>query len=129
MVYGEQRGAAASDYDQDGRTDLVVTQNGAETRLFRNATGKPGLRVRLQGPEGNLDAIGAAIRIGAKDRFGPTREVHAGSGYWSQDSTVQVMGFAEPATRVVVRWPGGSSSTNDIPAGARETTVRFSGQR
>ncbi|MBE7504101.1 MAG: VCBS repeat-containing protein [Verrucomicrobiales bacterium] len=35
-VYGEQRGAALADYDGDGRLDLVVTQNGAATRLFRN---------------------------------------------------------------------------------------------
>src|SRR4030095_10280883 len=52
-VYGEQRGAAAADYDHDGRVDLVVTQNGAETRLFRNALGEPGLGVRLEGAGGN----------------------------------------------------------------------------
>ena len=129
LVYGEQRGAAASDYDQDGRTDLVVTQNGAETRLLRNATGKPGLRVRLQGAAGNPDGIGATIRIGTAEHLGPAREVHAGSGYWSQDSPVQVMGFAEPATRVVVRWPNGGSVTNEIPAGAREVTVRLAAER
>ncbi len=36
VVYGEQRGAAAGDLDGDGRPDLVVTQNGSTTRLFRN---------------------------------------------------------------------------------------------
>lgn len=35
-VYGEQRGCAAGDFDKDGRMDLVVTQNGAATKLFRN---------------------------------------------------------------------------------------------
>ena len=35
-LYGEQRGAALCDYDADGRIDLVVTQNGAETKLFHN---------------------------------------------------------------------------------------------
>ena len=46
-VHGEQRGCATSDFDQDGRADLVITQNGYETRLFRNLGSKPGLRVRL----------------------------------------------------------------------------------
>src|SRR5439155_23221206 len=32
-IYGEQRGCAVCDYDADGRTDLAVTQNGAETKL------------------------------------------------------------------------------------------------
>src|SRR6185436_8649642 len=57
-VYGEQRGSALCDYDGDGRVDLVVTQNGAETRLFHNTIAKPGLRVRLKGPSGNRKGIG-----------------------------------------------------------------------
>lgn len=35
-VHGEQRGCAAADFDRDGRIDLVVTQNGGATKLFRN---------------------------------------------------------------------------------------------
>ena len=46
-VYGEQRGAAVSDFNRDGRIDLVVSQNGAATRLFQNVAAKPGLRVRF----------------------------------------------------------------------------------
>ncbi|HMO66035.1 MAG TPA: VCBS repeat-containing protein, partial [Verrucomicrobiota bacterium] len=46
-VYGEQRGAALADFDGDGRVDLVVAQNGAATRLFRNTGATPGVRVRL----------------------------------------------------------------------------------
>jgi enediyne biosynthesis protein E4 len=57
-VYGEQRGCALGDYDRDGRVDLVVTQNGHQTRLFRNIRAKPGLRVRLIGPPGNSTAVG-----------------------------------------------------------------------
>ena len=41
VVYGEQRGAAAGDLDGDGRPDLVVTQNGSTTRLFRNIGVRP----------------------------------------------------------------------------------------
>ena len=46
VVYGDQRGAAYADYDGDGRLDLVVSQNGAATRLFHNQGAKTGLRVR-----------------------------------------------------------------------------------
>src|SRR3989449_11510678 len=49
MVYGDQRGAAFADYDGDGRTDLVVSQNGGETKLYHNEHARPGLRVRLRG--------------------------------------------------------------------------------
>ena len=39
LVYGEQRSVAAADYDKDGRLDLVITQNGAPIKLYRNRGG------------------------------------------------------------------------------------------
>ena len=58
MIKGEQRGVACADFDEDGRMDLAVTQNGAETRLFHNERANPGLRVGLTAPPGNPNAIG-----------------------------------------------------------------------
>lgn len=127
-VYGEQRGSAVSDFDGDGRADLVVTQNSAETKLYRNTTGKPGLRVRLQGPKGNPSGVGAALRLASGERLGPAREIHAGAGYWSQDSAVPVLTAPFAAKQVVVRWPGGKSTTTDLPEGAREVTVNEAGK-
>ena len=68
IVYGEQRGAAAADYDGDGRVDLTVTQNATSTKLYHNRHGKPGLRVRLAGPPGNPTGIGATLRIKSSNR-------------------------------------------------------------
>jgi len=127
-VYGEQRGAAVADIDEDGRVDLAVGQNGAGTRLFRNAGAKPGLRVRLVGPEGNPKAIGAVVRLKFGQRYGPVREIHAGSGYLSQDSTTVVLGMAEPPSDLWVRWPGGKVTENKIPQGVREIAVEPDGQ-
>jgi hypothetical protein len=128
QVYGEQRGCAVADFNGDGRTDLVVTQNGAETKLYQNLSAKPGLRVSLAGSPGNLKAIGASIRIGSEGRFGPARELHAGSGYWSQDSAVQVMTVLEPNAQLRIRWPGGKETTGSIPEGAREVRLDQSGK-
>ncbi len=96
-VYGEQRGAALADFNEDGRVDLVVSQNGAATCLYENVGARPGLRVRLRGPRGNPLGIGAIIRLQSGRRMGPAREVHAGCGYWSQDSTTQVAGLSGAA--------------------------------
>jgi hypothetical protein len=122
-MYGEQRGCALCDYDGDGRLDLVVTQNGAETKLYRNTQARPGLRVRLKGPAGNPTGAGAVMRLKFSDHSGPAREVHAGSGYWSQDSAVQVLGAAEPPTWIEVRWPNGRKTTTEVPANAKEIEV------
>lgn len=122
-IYGEQRAAAVGDYDEDGRPDLAVTQNGAATQLLHNVGGRPGLRVRLQGPAGNPYGIGAVVRAQFAGGLGPAREIHAGAGYWSQESPVTVLATPEPAVGVQVRWPGGRSSITPVPANARELTI------
>jgi len=117
-VYGEQRGSAVSDFDADGRPDLVVTQNGGATRLFRNVGAKPGVRVRLQGPPGNPTGVGAVVRVGS----GAARGIHAGSGYCSQDG--QVLVFAAEG-EVLVRWPGGTVSKGTMSRGAKDLVIQF----
>lgn len=124
-VYGEQRGAAAADYDADGRVDLAVTQNGSATRLFHNLSARTGLRVRIKGPQDNPAGVGAVVRLRRDAWSGPAREVHAGCGYWSQDGAVQVLGTDGTTTEVWVRWPGGRVRTVPIPKGAKEITVSF----
>jgi hypothetical protein len=127
-VYGEQRGAALCDYDRDGRIDLAVTQNGAETKLYHNVGGRPGLRVRLKGTPGNPQAVGAQLRLSCGPRQGPLREIHAGSGYWSEDSAVQVLGTPQAPTQIWVRWPGGHVTTSPIPDKAGEISIDSSGK-
>jgi enediyne biosynthesis protein E4 len=127
-VYGEQRGAALGDYDEDGRVDLVVTQNGAATKLYHNVGARPGLRVKLKGLPGNPAGINAVLRLIFKDHKGPAREIHAGSGYCSEDSLTQVMATPEKPVSIWVRWPGGRVMTTPIPDGAREIVIDTQGK-
>jgi hypothetical protein len=122
-VYGDQRGAALADFDGDGRVDLAVSQNANRTMLYRNRGGTPGLTVRLLGTTGNPDAIGATMRLVYGSRRGPAREVKAGSGYWSLDGAVQVLGTSEPPAELWVRWPDGAESSTPIRPEARQVTA------
>jgi hypothetical protein len=127
-VYGQQRGAALADFDADGRVDLAVSQNGAATRLFRNERALPGLRVRLRGSAGNPAGIGAVLRLQCKGGRGPARAIQAGSGYWSQDSLIQVLATPTSPEALIVRWPGGRETSTPLTPNLREITVDNEGR-
>src|SRR5205823_2736142 len=57
------RAAAFADYDNDGRTDVLVTDLEGPARLLHNesSTGRHWLRVRLEGRAPNRQGIGALV--------------------------------------------------------------------
>ncbi|CAN5395154.1 VCBS repeat-containing protein [soil metagenome] len=108
-IPGEQRGAVLADINQNGKTDLLVTQNSDRTKLFQNRTDKQGIRVTLNGPAGNRSAVGSSIRIRYQDgSFGPRRMVQTASGYWSQSSFTQVMGYQDEPAQIEIKWFDGT---------------------
>ena len=100
---------------------MAITQNGNATRLYRNQGSSPGLRVRLEGPAGNPNGIGASIRLRYSTGWGPRREVQAGSGYWWANGSTQVLGLPGAPTVLEVRWPNGE--TREIPVPPKATTL------
>ncbi len=85
--------------------------------------------MRLKGPaNGNTSGVGAVMRLQFGAQVGPAREVHAGSGYCSQDSPVQVLATPKPTSHIWVRWPGGKTTTSPVPEAAREILVLDSGE-
>jgi hypothetical protein len=126
-AYGDGRGAAVADFDGDGRSDLAVGQNGSQTKLFRNRSAKPGLRVHLAGTAGNPDAIGAQLRLFAGEAGGPLREVHRGGGHWSVASPTRVLTHVDVPTALEVKWPGGAVKRYPLPAGTKRITAKPDG--
>jgi len=118
-VLGDQRGAAVSDFNGDGRVDLAVAQNGAATTLWRNRRGVPGVRVRVDAGPDNPTGVGAQLRIGT----GPVREIRAGSAYWSVDDPVTVLARSG-AGDLWIRWPGGREQ--QVPLGVDQREIRVS---
>jgi len=118
---------AVADFDHDGRADFIATQHSGPTKLYRNLEQKVGLAVRLKGPDGNLQAIGAKGRLiyenGTK---GPTREWRLGDGYWSQTPNRQVFGFDASPAALEVRWPTGDIQVMKIQKGQKEIRITVS---
>lgn len=127
-IYGAQRGVALGDFNADGRVDMAVTQQDSTTKLYQNTTDKKGIRIRLQGPKRNGWAIGSSARLQYSDgSCGPVREIQAGSGHWSMNGVVNVLGTKESAepTEILIRWFDGAEKSVAIEPGKRSYTIVY----
>ncbi len=104
------RGSVYLDYDGDGDLDLVLVGLGEKVRFLRNdqTSGNNWLHVKLRGPAGNLDGLGALVTVRAGDLvqkqwISPTRS------YLSQVEPIAYFGLGKNAKvdSIEVIWPGG----------------------
>ena len=120
-MYGEARGVAAGDLNNDGRVDVVIAQHSAPVQVYLNQGDQIGLQVRLQGVSGNPDAIGAQIRVEYADgAFGPVRNMSPESNGVPR----VILGLAAEPARVHVRWPDGRNTAHELTAGQERITIR-----
>ena len=124
IIRGDQRGSALADFDADGRVDAAVAQNGGLTTLWRNVTGRPGVRVGLDGGAGNPTAVGSQLWVEGDGWRGPVRVMMGGSGYWSNDGSTVVLALREGAQHVVIRWPSGVEQRVRLAPGSRSIRLR-----
>jgi hypothetical protein len=106
------RGAAFGDLDNDGDTDVLVTNSNGPPRLFLNQVGNRNhwLGLRLIGKEAGRDALGAQVEIViSKNRVLWRRARTDGSYLSANDSRVLLgLGGAAAVVAVRVRWPNGA---------------------
>ena len=106
------RGAASGDVDNDGDTDVLVTNNNGPARLYLNEVGNRNhwLGLRLVGNTGR-DMIGAKVEIViSKDRVLRRRVRTDGSYLSANDPRVLAgLGAFDRVQSVRVRWPDGTT--------------------
>jgi hypothetical protein len=119
------RGLAAGDLDNDGSTDLVVSNNNGPLRVILNKAGGAKAWVGLRLLTGKRDAYGAKVEI--KRHAGPTlwRRVRADGSYLSaHDPRVLVgLGDAPQIDGLNVHWPDGRTESFPAPPLRRYTTL------
>jgi tetratricopeptide (TPR) repeat protein len=106
----DPRAIVTADYDGDGATDLLITQNHGPAVLLRNEGGNKNnwLRVSFKGLADNKSAIGTRVEVFAganRQKF----EIAGSSGYLGQNSADFVVGLGQAKEADVVRmlWPSG----------------------
>src|SRR5688572_27630037 len=115
------RGLAVGDYNNDGRIDVLIGNNGEAPVLLKNNAGEGNhwLGLRLQGTTCNRDAVGATITWSAGD-WKRTRYKSNGGSYLSSHDMREVLGLGA-ATRInslEIKWPQPSGRVErftDVP--------------
>jgi hypothetical protein len=119
------RGLAAGDLDNDGSTDLVVSNNNGPLRVILNRVGsaKPWVGLRLL--TGKRDAYGAKVEI--KRPGAPTlwRRVRADGSYLSANDPRILVGLGDTPRidALTVHWPDGRSEAFAVPPLRQYTTL------
>jgi tetratricopeptide (TPR) repeat protein len=123
IVLKDPRAIITGDYDGDGATDLLITQNHGPAVLLRNEGGNKNhwLRLNLKGLADNKSAIGTKVEVfagGNRQKF----EIAGSSGYLGQNSPFLTVGLGQATQADVVRmlWPTGVLQDEVEVAGDRE---------
>ena len=128
------RGLAIGDYDNDGRVDVLIGNNGAAPVLLKNhaGAGNHWLGLKLQGTTCNRDAIGATITWSVGGRIG-SRYKTSGGSYLSSHDMREVVGLG-PAAKVdwvEIKWPLPSTRVErltEVPIDRYVTVVEGKGR-
>jgi hypothetical protein len=127
------RGMALGDFDNDGRVDVLIGNNGEAPLLLRNqaGTGHHWVGLRLQGSKANRDAVGALVTwsVGGVKR---SRLKTAGGSYLSSHDPREVLGLgaAKGVDWIEVKWPAPSGAVErltDVPIDRYLTVVEGKG--
>jgi enediyne biosynthesis protein E4 len=120
-------GAVLGDYDNDGDTDIFVSDSASPTcTLLRNDGGdeQHHLTIRAQGTVSNRDGIGAQVRVVSGDLI-QTREIRRGYGYMGSNDVRLLVGLGAntQVDTLQIRWPGGKVQTLVNIAADQQLTV------
>ncbi len=122
------RAIITGDYDNDGATDLLITQNHGPAVLLRNVflenqggNQNHWLRLSLKGLADNKSAIGTKVEVfagGNRQKF----EIYGSNGYLGQNSPYLTVGLGDSKQADIVRtlWPTGVLQDEINVAGDRQ---------
>jgi hypothetical protein len=108
------RGLAVGDIDNDGRLDVVITENGgpAHVLMNRTETSNHWIGFKLVGHKTNRDGIGAVIRVDTAHASQWYTVTTTSSYLSSGDARAHFgLGSETSAAEVEIRWPSGIVQT------------------
>ncbi len=128
----DSNGVCFGDIDNDGDTDVVLTNNGGPARLLVNNFGQERhwIGLRLVAGKPSRDQLGARVGVLRKDRPTLWRRVESGGSFAvANDPRILVgLGDSPQVDGLEVIWPDGFRENFSAPAGRYSTLMRGQGK-
>ena len=125
------RGLTLTDWNRDGRPDVVVSHLDSPAALLSNETENVGhfLIVHLRGVRSARDAFGVMVTLVSDGRTW-TQQLIAGNGYLSSNYRVIRFGLGDQAAidQVQIQWPSGETQLLEGPSIDSEVVIVEGGE-
>ena len=126
IVPGDAKSLVVCDRNADQRPDLLIGVNDSGVRTFLNrSVADSYFQIKLEGADGNMEAIGARLEATLTNGERQVAEVYAGGGYLSQSSRVLTIGLGDAKVKQIsVRWPDGAETQHTPRRNAVQMAIR-----
>jgi hypothetical protein len=127
------RGVATGDLDNDGDTDVVLSNNSGPARLLMNQVGSAGnwVGIRLIGDADDRDAPGSWVAVERPGQPTSWQRAQTNGSYLSASDPRLLFGLGSSpdVARVLVRWPDGMQEAFEAAANQYQTLRQGTGRR
>ena len=123
-------GAAYADFDNDGDLDLVTNNMDDLAFIYRNNSIEQGmgnfLKINLEGPEKNVNGVGARVSVKAGDKQQVTEQYVSRGFQSSVDLTLHFgLGKTQDGIELNIIWPDGRSQNLTGIKANQDITLRY----
>jgi hypothetical protein len=106
------QGAALADFDNDGRIDIIINNSDTTAFLIKNKLPvEPALRLSFSFQKGNLNGIGAYVKIFYKGGKVKLAQNHPTKGYYSSSQNAIFVSNQNELDSIQVFWPNGKATS------------------
>jgi hypothetical protein len=130
LISEVSRGAAFGDIDNDGDTDILISNNNGRARLLENMTGHKNkwIGFKLEDPKSKRDLLGTKVTVKLKNGQVQTRRTGTDGSYASANDPRVLFGLGDSKSVESVEfvWPDGNKERIMSPQIMQYHTVRQS---
>lgn len=124
-ILGENLNSVVTDFNRDGRSDIVAPQTLGQAQFYLGQAGNRGIRVSFGDEVPLAKRLGCAVRLVGADGFVSSRRwLHTGDGVLAQCAAELVLGFVKRPVAIEIEWANGEKQSIPVQPETYEYVVQ-----